>query len=79
MSDWGTLFRSKCGDIEIPLAWGNPEKPTLEPWVIDEPYPGGATRVTMKRNPYFWQVDPRNASFPTSTGSTSRSTSMSSC
>ena len=24
---------------------------------ITEPYVGGATRVVMKRNPYFWQVD----------------------
>ena len=57
LSDWGTLFRNKCGDIEIPARWGNPDKPVLDPWVIKEPYVGGATRVTMERNPYFWQVD----------------------
>ena len=57
LSDWATLFRAKCGDIEIPSRWGNVDKPTLDPWVVKEPYTGGATRVVMERNPYFWQVD----------------------
>jgi peptide/nickel transport system substrate-binding protein len=62
--DWGALFRLRCGDIEIPSRWGNPEKPTLDPWVIAEPYTGGATRVVMKRNPYFWQVDTEGNQLP---------------
>ena len=41
----------------FPSRWGNADKPTLDPWVIKEPYSGGATRVVMERNPYFWQVD----------------------
>ena len=57
LSDWAALFRARCGDIEIPARWGNAAKPTLDPWVISEPYTGGATRVVMERNPYFWQVD----------------------
>ncbi|MET3910479.1 peptide/nickel transport system substrate-binding protein [Bradyrhizobium sp. S3.3.6] len=64
LSDWGTLFRSKCGDIEIPTRWGNADKPTLDPWVIKEPYTGGATRVVMERNPYFWQVDTAGNQLP---------------
>jgi peptide/nickel transport system substrate-binding protein len=64
LSDWGTLFRNKCGDIEIPARWGNPDKPTLDPWVVKEPYTGGATRVTMERNPYFWQVDTAGNQLP---------------
>ena len=64
MSDWGALFRSKLGDIEIPLRWGNPEKPVLDPWVVQEPYSGGATRVLMRRNPYFWQVDTEGRQLP---------------
>ena len=64
LSDWGTLFRAKCGDIEIPQRWGNPERPTIDAWILDEPYSGGATRVTMKRNPYFWQVDPAGNQLP---------------
>ena len=57
LSDWGTLFRNKCGDIEIPSRWGNVDKPTLDPWVVKEAYTGGATRVAMDRNAFFWQVD----------------------
>ena len=64
LSDWGTLFRNKCGDIEIPSRWGNAEKPTLDPWVVKEPYTGGATRVVMERNPYFWQVDSAGNQLP---------------
>jgi peptide/nickel transport system substrate-binding protein len=62
--DWVNLFNSKCGDIELSARWGNPEKPTLDPWVVTEPYVGGATRVVMERNPYFWQVDPEGNQLP---------------
>jgi peptide/nickel transport system substrate-binding protein len=64
MSDWAALFRSKCGDIEIPARWGNADKPTIDPWVVREAYTGGTTRVTMERNPYFWQVDSAGAQLP---------------
>jgi peptide/nickel transport system substrate-binding protein len=64
MSDWAALFRAKCGDIEIPARWGNVEKPTLDPWVVTEAYTGGATRVVMERNAYFWQVDQNGQQLP---------------
>lgn len=64
VSDWAALFRTKCGDIEIPARWGNAEKPTIDPWVIEEAYSGGVTRVVMKRNPYFWQVDTAGNQLP---------------
>ncbi|MBI1778146.1 MAG: ABC transporter substrate-binding protein, partial [Proteobacteria bacterium] len=64
VTDWAQLFRLRCGDIEMPQRWGNPEKPTLDPWLVEEPYTGGATRVTMKRNPYFWQVDAAGNQLP---------------
>lgn len=63
-SDWQNLFLAKCGDIEIPARWGNPARPTLDPWVVKEPYVGGATRVVMERNPYFWQVDTAGNQLP---------------
>jgi peptide/nickel transport system substrate-binding protein len=62
--DWRNLFQQKCGDIEIPSRWGNTERPTLDPWVATEPYTGGATRVVMERNPYFWQVDAEGNQLP---------------
>ncbi|MEC5399951.1 ABC transporter substrate-binding protein [Uliginosibacterium sp. H1] len=62
--DWAALFRARCGDIEIVTRWGNPDKPTMDPWVIAEPYSGGATRVALRRNPYFWQVDTAGNQLP---------------
>jgi peptide/nickel transport system substrate-binding protein len=64
VSSWTELFRAKCGDIEIPSRWGNVDKPTMDPWVVKEPYSGGATRVVMVRNPYFWQVDTEGNQLP---------------
>lgn len=64
VTDWTALFRAKCGDIEIPSRWGNPDKPTLDPWVVKEPYVGGATRVVMERNSFFWQVDTAGNQLP---------------
>src|SRR6185312_1091232 len=64
LSSWPDLFRAKNGDIEIPSRWANPEKPVLDPWIIVEPYVGGATRVTTRRNPYFWQVDTAGNQLP---------------
>ncbi len=63
-TDWQNLFLQKCGDLEIPARWGNAERPTLDPWVISEPYVGGATRVVLKRNPYFWQIDTEGNQLP---------------
>ena len=62
--DWPTLFRQKCGDIEIPARWGNPEKPVMDPWVLQTPYGGSATQVLLRRNPYFWQVDQAGNQLP---------------
>jgi peptide/nickel transport system substrate-binding protein len=64
LSTWQSLFTAKCGDIEIPARWGNPEKPTLDPWVITQPYTGGAKQVVLERNPYFWQVDTAGNQLP---------------
>ncbi len=62
--DWGSLMRVRCGDLEIPTRWGNPERPTLDPWVIVNPYGGGSSAVTLRRNPYFWQVDNKGQQLP---------------
>lgn len=64
LTDWQALFLQKCGDIEIPARWGNPERPTMDPWVISSPYTGGATNVVLQRNPYFWQVDTEGNQLP---------------
>ncbi len=63
-NDWATVMRQYCGDIELPARWANLDRPTLDPWVITEPYTGGATRVVLERNPYFWQVDTEGQQLP---------------
>jgi peptide/nickel transport system substrate-binding protein len=63
-NSWADLMRNKCGDIEIAARWGSTERPTLDPWVISQPYTGSATQVTLRRNPYFWQVDPAGNQLP---------------
>lgn len=65
VEDWAALFRLRCGEVEAPNRWGNPERPTLDPWVVtEEAYTAGATRVVMSRNPYFWQVDSEGNQLP---------------
>ena len=63
-SGWQDLLLAKCGDLETVSRWGNPDKPTLDPWIVVEPYTGGATRVVLERNPYFWQVDTEGQQLP---------------
>ena len=49
----------------FPPRWGNPDRPTMDPWIVtDEAYTGDATRVVMERNPYFWQVDTAGNQLP---------------
>lgn len=39
-------------------------RPTLSAWMIEEPFSGNATRVTLVRNPYFWKVDQSGQQYP---------------
>lgn len=64
VKDWVALMRLKCGDIEVPSRWGNVERPTLDPWLVKEPYGASATKVVFERNPYFWQVDTAGQQLP---------------
>jgi len=61
---WADLMRLRCGDLEVPARWGNPDRPTMDPWIVAEPYTGSATLVTLERNPYFWQVDTQGNQLP---------------
>jgi peptide/nickel transport system substrate-binding protein len=62
--DWPTLMRSHCSDPESPSRWSDPEKPTLDPWLVQIPYNGSSTQVVLQRNPYFWQVDTKGQQLP---------------
>jgi len=62
---WTELFIKKCGvDTEANERWQNPDRPTMEPWVIKDPYIGGATLVTLVRNPYYHKVDTAGNQLP---------------
>lgn len=65
VSDYAALMVKKCSvDIEGVERWQNPARPTLEAWMIENPYVGGASTVTMVRNPYYWKVDPEGQQLP---------------
>ncbi|AWV97121.1 ABC transporter substrate-binding protein [Arcticibacterium luteifluviistationis] len=58
LNDWRDYIRTLTADPRaVGTRWENPDRPTLEPWKVVEPYKGGATMVVLERNPYFWQVD----------------------
>jgi peptide/nickel transport system substrate-binding protein len=62
---WSELFIKKCAvDTEANERWQNPERPTMEPWAIKDPYIGGATIVTFERNPYYFKVDTAGNQLP---------------
>ncbi|PAS93163.1 MAG: hypothetical protein CGU28_15555 [Candidatus Dactylopiibacterium carminicum] len=48
-------FESKCPAYGE--RWMQLGKPTLDPWVVVEPYGDGRPRVLVQRNPFFWPVD----------------------
>jgi peptide/nickel transport system substrate-binding protein len=39
-------------------------RPTLAAWVVEEPFSGNATQVTLTRNPYYWKVDQNGNQYP---------------
>lgn len=65
VNSWTDLFIKKCAvDTEANERWQNPDRPTLEPWVIKDPYVSGAQLVTLVRNPYYFKVDPDGQQLP---------------
>jgi peptide/nickel transport system substrate-binding protein len=39
-------------------------RPTLFAWMVEEPFSGNATQVTLVRNPYYWKVDQNGQQYP---------------
>jgi peptide/nickel transport system substrate-binding protein len=66
IASWSGLFNRQCGDFLT--RWSNPAKPTLDPWVIVEPYAASADKntkqVLLQRNAYFWQLDSAGQQLP---------------
>ena len=64
-TDWADHMINMCGvEIENIQRWRNAERPTLEAFLIVEPYVAGASQVTFHRNPYYWKVDPAGNQLP---------------
>ncbi|WP_420346321.1 ABC transporter substrate-binding protein [Pelagibius sp.] len=56
-SSWADLFSLKAD------TWLNPDKPTLNAWMVTLPY-GDGNQVVAERNPYYWKVDPEGQQLP---------------
>lgn len=65
LTDWRDFMDQLVGDPHMtPRRWANPDRPSLEAYVVKEPYAGGATQVALERNPYFWMVDTEGKQLP---------------
>ncbi|WP_020574353.1 ABC transporter substrate-binding protein [Actinopolymorpha alba] len=55
LDDWVALIGQKD------QKWGNPDLPTLNPWVTVQ---SAQERIVVERNPYFWKVDQDGRQLP---------------
>ncbi|MBD8065835.1 ABC transporter substrate-binding protein [Devosia sp. PTR5] len=61
---WELWMTDRCGWATETIRWANPDLPFMNAWMIDQPLTGDATRVTFKRNPYYWKVDTEGNQLP---------------
>lgn len=62
-ADWVALFNSKVSLTFQPPFWQNTELPTINPWILTQPY-ADTDRVAVTRNPFYWKVDPEGNQLP---------------
>ncbi|MGL5009307.1 MAG: ABC transporter substrate-binding protein, partial [Paracoccaceae bacterium] len=58
---WVELFLKKADWDGNPI-FQNVEKPTLNAWILEQPYSG--TQVIFQRNPYYWKIDTAGNQLP---------------
>ena len=65
-ASWVDMFLQKVGGPANSnfAQWVNPERPTLNAWMIETPYDGSSSQVVAVRNPYFWKVDTAENQLP---------------
>jgi len=51
VENWVKLYKAKFNQYR------NPERPTMNAWVLTDWYDGESTPVVMERNPYYWKID----------------------
>lgn len=61
---WELHMQDRCGWATETIRFANPDLPFMNAWMIDAPLTGSATRVTFKRNPYYWKVDTEGNQLP---------------
>jgi peptide/nickel transport system substrate-binding protein len=63
--NWVDLFNLKVGaNTQARADWRNPDRPTLNAWILVGPYDGRSTRVTFRRNPYYFKIDTAGNQLP---------------
>lgn len=63
-ASWALYLQDRCAWGWEAIRFSNPDLPTIYAWVIDQPLSADAARVTWKRNPYYWKVDPEGNQLP---------------
>ena len=61
---WELHMQDRCSWATETIRWANPDLPMMNPWMIDEPLTGDATRTSFVRNPYYWKVDTEGNQLP---------------
>ena len=64
LTGWAALFELKCPEIYGGTRFANPDRPTLEPWVVKDPPSATAEFAVFDRNPYYFKVDTAGNQLP---------------
>ena len=59
-ADWIEMFNILASPSG---AWTDLDRPSIYPWIITKPL-GESPQVEVKRNPYYWKVDPAGRQLP---------------
>ncbi len=66
-ASWVLMFNAKVAntpDCGGPGKYQVAGRPTMDAWMVVEPYSANATQVVFERNPYYWKVDPKGNQLP---------------
>ncbi|WGF87534.1 ABC transporter substrate-binding protein [Marinivivus vitaminiproducens] len=61
---WAFMLLDRCGLANEITRWSRDDIPSLTAWRVVEPYAGNASHVVLRRNPYYFKVDPAGHQLP---------------
>jgi len=64
LADWRALIEQNCPEMGGANRWMNPDRPTLEAWVVQSPPDATAEFSIFTRNPYYFKVDTEGNQLP---------------